>query len=137
MSAPARADADRRALARQVLEAMGQDCGPADCEPYTGWCIDLARDVNDLLDRLDELVLVHTRQEEALRGAVATIKGINDWRPDDRALGDINLWHQPLALARYFLVSHASLVDAGVSPPPVASGTPWGPEHPSYDEMGQ
>lgn len=32
-------------LAGLVLERMSQDSGPADCEPFTGWCVDLAREV--------------------------------------------------------------------------------------------
>ncbi len=41
-----------RDLAGLVLEHMSQDSGPADCEPYTGWAVDLARDVSWLLDEM-------------------------------------------------------------------------------------
>lgn len=43
-----------RELAEQVLEAMSQDSGPADCEPWTGWAVDLARAVLGLTDGLDD-----------------------------------------------------------------------------------
>lgn len=39
-----------RDLAGLVLERTSQDSGPADCEPFTGWCVDLARDVLTLLN---------------------------------------------------------------------------------------
>jgi hypothetical protein len=45
-----RTDADRRAFAGSVLEQMSQDSGPASCEPFTTWCVQLANDVIDTLD---------------------------------------------------------------------------------------
>lgn len=50
----AEARAAMRDLAGLVLERTSQDCGPADCEPFTGWCVDLARDVLRLLDEAEQ-----------------------------------------------------------------------------------
>jgi hypothetical protein len=44
-----------RKLASDVMEAMDQDCGPIEAEPYSGWAIQLARIVLDLLDETAEI----------------------------------------------------------------------------------
>jgi hypothetical protein len=36
------------------MARMDQDCGPIQAEPYSSWAIQLARQVLDLCDKLDE-----------------------------------------------------------------------------------
>lgn len=63
-----------RTSAGQVLEAMSQDSGPSDCEPYTVWAVDLARQVLGLRAALEE---IHHRVETRRTGV--SINGESQW----------------------------------------------------------
>lgn len=109
-----------RERAGRVLEAMSQDSGPESCEPYTGWCVDLARDVAVLCDAF-------LLQQKALTDLRSGLTELADMR-DDAEENAVAL-KRTLDYERGQFEHRAAL--AALSP----TGTPDAPEYPNADEF--